>query len=95
MIMKMEQTCAEYMEHGLGVQDGYASVGWKVDIVHTAPLLSGDDLDVAVTVADVAGTKVYFDMVAAGLDGTVVGKGLHGRAYIPAPEEAVAKAQGL
>ncbi len=47
------------------VPDGQDSVGTIVNIAHIAPTLLGMKVDVTVTVAEIDGRKVVFDVVAS------------------------------
>eukprot|EP00768_Dysnectes_brevis_P001527 gnl/Dysnectes_brevis/1402_a1580_3139.p1 GENE.gnl/Dysnectes_brevis/1402_a1580_3139~~gnl/Dysnectes_brevis/1402_a1580_3139.p1 ORF type:complete len:147 (+),score=45.24 gnl/Dysnectes_brevis/1402_a1580_3139:20-460(+) len=96
MIMLMEVAAADYLEEKMPLIDGYASVGWKVDIIHKAPAFLSDEVEVTASVADVKGKKVGFTVSCTDLTtGVLVGEGYHGRAIIPAPEEAVEKARKM
>lgn len=60
------------------VPDGQDSVGTIVNIAHIAPTLLGMKVDVKVTVAEIDGRKVAFDIVASDSLDTIC-KGRHER----------------
>lgn len=63
LLRDIEYTCRDMIiEHIPGGQD---SVGTVVSIAHTAPTLLGMDVDVTVTVAEVDGRKVVFEIMAS------------------------------
>ncbi len=63
LVRDIEHTCRDLIV-GL-VPEGQDSVGTVVSIVHTAPTLLGMDVDVTVTVAELDGRKVAFDVTAS------------------------------
>jgi len=62
LIQDIEQTCRDLIvEH---VDKGSDSVGLEVSVKHLAPTLQGMDVSVTVTVEDVEGPKVVFNVSA-------------------------------
>ena len=68
----LEDTAAGILRPRLA--PGASSVGTWIGVHHRAPALSGDRVDVAATVATVAGRWITFD-VTASVAGRVIGNG--------------------
>src|SRR5450830_1636230 len=62
LVRDIEQTCRELLlEHGDAGED---SVGTEIAIKHLAPTLLGMSVEITVTVSEVQGRKVSFDVSA-------------------------------
>jgi len=62
LVLDIEQTCRELLlEHGDAGED---SVGTEIAIKHLAPTLLGMSVEITVTVSEVQGRKVSFDVSA-------------------------------
>ncbi|MGE5506545.1 MAG: thioesterase family protein [Actinomycetota bacterium] len=77
LVRDIEITCRDFLlEHACDA--GEDSVGTRVEVDHTAPTLMGMWVDITITVAEVKGRAVAFDIEARdALD--PVAKGRHGR----------------
>lgn len=75
-VRDIEITCRDFiLEHGDAGED---SVGTRVELDHTAPTLMGMWVDITITVAEVKGRAVTFEIAARdNLDS--IGKGRHSR----------------
>lgn len=75
-IEDVEVTCLELLQ--TFCEDSESSVGISVNIAHTGATPLGMDVVITVTVAEVDGRRVMFDVAANdGIDD--IGKGSHGR----------------
>lgn len=62
LIRDIESTCRDFLcEH---IPEGEDSVGTRVEIDHMAPTLLGMEVEIKVTVAEVNGRAITFDVVA-------------------------------
>ena len=76
LVLDIEQTCRELLlEHGDAGED---SVGTEIAIKHLAPTLLGMSVEITVTVSEVQGRKVSFD-VSAKDEIEPICNGTHGR----------------
>jgi fluoroacetyl-CoA thioesterase len=76
LVRDIEQTCRELLlEHGDAGED---SVGTEIAIKHLAPTLLGMSVEITVTVSEVKGRKVSFD-VSAKDEIEPICSGTHGR----------------
>lgn len=76
LVRDIEQTCRELLlEHG---DTGEDSVGTEIAIEHLAPTLLGMSVEITVTVSEVEGRKVSFD-VSAKDEIEPICSGTHGR----------------
>jgi fluoroacetyl-CoA thioesterase len=76
LVRDIEQTCRELLlEHGDAGED---SVGTEIAIKHLAPTLLGMSVEITVTVSEVEGRKVSFD-VSAKDEIEPICSGTHGR----------------
>ncbi len=79
LVRDIEQTCRELLlEHGDAGED---SVGTEIAIKHLAPTLLGMSVEVTVTVSEVEGRKVSFD-VSAKDEIEPICSGTHGRVVV-------------
>lgn len=76
LVRDIEHTCRDLIH--ARVPDGEDSVGTIVNIVHMAPTLLGMEVTVDVTIAEIDGRKVVFDVVAKDPLDTIC-KGRHER----------------
>jgi predicted thioesterase len=77
LVRDIEITCRDFLlEHACDA--GEDSVGTRVELDHTAPTLLGQWVDVTITVAELKGRAVTFDIEARDAVDPV-GKGRHGR----------------
>lgn len=75
-IQDVEVTCLEFLQGFC--EDSESSVGIAVNIAHTGATPLGMDVEITVTIAEVDGRRVVFDIAANdGIDD--IGKGSHGR----------------
>ena len=96
-IRDVEQTCLEFLQNYC--DDNESSVGIAVNIAHTGATPLGMDVDITVTVSEVDGRRVMFDVKASdGIDD--IGNGSHGRFVVDVDQlkqrvaAKVAKAKG-
>jgi predicted thioesterase len=96
-IRDVEQTCLEFLQNSC--DDNESSVGIAVNIAHTGATPLGLDVDITVTVSEVDGRRVMFDVKANdGIDD--IGNGSHGRFVVDVDQlkqrvaAKVAKAKG-
>jgi fluoroacetyl-CoA thioesterase len=76
LVRDIEQTCRELLlEHGDAGED---SVGTEIAIKHLAPTLLGMSVEITVTVSEVEGRKVSFD-ISAKDEIEPICSGTHGR----------------
>jgi predicted thioesterase len=76
LVLDIEQTCRELLlEHGDAGED---SVGTEIAIKHLAPTLLGMSVEITVTVSEVQGRKISFD-VSAKDEIEPICSGTHGR----------------
>lgn len=87
LVRDIEVTCREFLlEH---LDDGEDSVGTRIELDHTAPTLLGMWVDITITIAELKGRAVTFEIAARdALDS--VGSGKHGR-FIVGVEQTVAR----
>src|ERR1700737_4997562 len=81
MIGLMEITCHRSVEDLL--PDGHTTVGYEVHVRHLAPAAPGSTVVVTTRLAEVRGTKLYFDVECHQGD-TILGSGMHKRAIVRA-----------
>jgi predicted thioesterase len=81
MIMLMEMAAIEAVDSRLS--QGFATVGFHVDVKHFAPAPLGSDVTARARVTAVEGNKLSFEVVAFCGD-RKIGEGTHRRAAIPA-----------
>jgi predicted thioesterase len=75
-IADIELTCLEFLQ--TFCEDSESSVGIAVNIAHTGATPLGMDVEIKVTVSEVDGRRVMFDIAASdGIDD--IGTGSHGR----------------
>lgn len=87
LVRDIEVTCREFLlEH---LDAGEDSVGTRIELDHTAPTLMGMWVDITVTIAELKGRAVTFEISARdALD--AVGAGKHSR-FIVGVEQTVAR----
>jgi predicted thioesterase len=80
LIRDIETTCRDFLQKH--IPEGEDSVGTRVEIDHMAPTLLGMTVEIKITVVEVNGRAVTFDVVAHdGLD--QICRGRHGRFISP------------
>jgi fluoroacetyl-CoA thioesterase len=80
MIGLMENTCVQALRPYM--PEGYATVGYHVDVRHSAPTPLGEQVRVTAELNEVDGNKLLF-LVEAFYGEKRIGSGLHRRAIIP------------
>jgi len=80
MVAHFEGLCLKLLQKHL--DSGETSVGYRVDIRHTAPTPIGMDVTVKGKVKEVDGRKVVFEVEAYNQAGTKIGEGVHERRVI-------------
>lgn len=90
LVRDIETSCRDLLlEHG---DDGEDSVGTRVEVDHLAPTLLGMWVEITVTVAEINGRAITFDVVARdGLE--PVARGRHARFVVDVAKTA-ARLQG-
>jgi predicted thioesterase len=63
--------------------NGFATVGYEVNVKHKAPALSGDEIRVFARLLEADGRKLQFEVRVTGPAGKIVGEGLHRRTVVP------------
>ena len=64
------------------VEPGEQSVGFHIDVKHLAPTTIGKQVTAAVTLREINGRRLLFDVEVTNEDGAKIGKGIHERALI-------------
>jgi fluoroacetyl-CoA thioesterase len=82
MVQHFEGLCLNLLQKHLDA--GETSVGYRVDVKHTAPTPIGMTVTVRGSVREVDGRKVVFDVEAYNQTGTKIGEGMHERRVIDA-----------
>ena len=77
MVAHFEGLCLKLLQKHLDA--GETSVGYRVDIKHTAPTPIGMQVTVKGKVKEVDGRKVVFEVEAYNQAGTKIGEGIHER----------------
>ena len=77
MVAHFEGLCLKLLQKHLDA--GETSVGYRVDIKHTAPTPIGMQVTVKGKVKEVDGRKVVFEVEAYNQTGTKIGEGIHER----------------
>ena len=80
MVAHFEGLCLKLLQKHLDA--GETSVGYRVDIKHTAPTPIGMEVTVKGKVKEVDGRKVVFEVEAYNQAGTKIGEGIHERRVI-------------
>jgi predicted thioesterase len=80
MISLMEATCVRLISRY--VERGEQSVGFHVDVRHLAPTPVGKQVRTKVTLREIDGRRLKFDVECWNEDGVKIGEGLHERALI-------------
>ena len=80
MVAHFEGLCLKLLQKHLDA--GETSVGYRVDIKHTAPTPIGMEVTVKGKVKEVDGRKVVFEVEAYNQTGTKIGEGIHERRVI-------------
>jgi len=80
MVAHFEGLCLKLLQKHLDA--GETSVGYRVDIKHTAPTPIGMQVTVKGKVKEVDGRKVVFEVEAYNQTGTKIGEGIHERRVI-------------
>jgi predicted thioesterase len=86
LVYMLEKASSDLLEDRIPLDDGFASVGFIVNIAHMAPSPLGSKVNVTTAVESIDGRKINFAVLATDEQGTVLGKGHHVRAVIPAPK---------
>ncbi len=64
------------------VDPGEQSVGFHVDVKHLAPTAIGKQVTASVTLREINGRRLLFDVEVTNEDGAKIGEGIHERALI-------------
>lgn len=80
MVGHFEALCLQLLQRHLDA--GETSVGYRLDIKHTAPTPIGMDVTVRGKVKEVDGRKVVFEVEAENASGVKIGEGIHERRVI-------------
>lgn len=64
------------------VDPGEQSVGFHIDVKHLAPTTIGKQVTAAVTLREINGRRLLFDVEVTNEDGAKIGEGIHERALI-------------
>ena len=80
MVAHFEGLCLKLLQKHLDA--GETSVGYRVDIKHTAPTPIGMEVTVKGRVKEVDGRKVVFEVEAYNQTGAKIGEGIHERRVI-------------
>lgn len=80
MIGLMEGTCVHFLTPHTG--EGEQTVGFRVDVKHLAPTKIGQKVTAKVTLKEIQGRRLFFDVEAYNEDGTKIGEGVHERVVI-------------
>ena len=80
MVAHFEGLCLKLLQKHLDA--GETSVGYRVDIKHTAPTPIGMQVTVKGKVKEVDGRKVVFEVEAYNQTGAKIGEGIHERRVI-------------
>lgn len=64
------------------VEPGEQSVGFHIDVKHLAPTTIGKQVTAAVTLREINGRRLLFDVDVTNEDGAKIGEGIHERALI-------------
>ena len=80
MIGLMEGTCVEFLTPYM--DEGEQTVGFHVDVRHTAPTVIGQTVTVRVALQEVKDTRFRFSVEAVNEQGVKIGEGTHRRAMI-------------
>ena len=64
------------------VEPGEQSVGFHIDVKHLAPTTIGKQVTAAVTLREINGRRLLFDVEVTNEDGAKIGEGIHERALI-------------
>ena len=89
MISLIEATCVRLMSRY--VDPGEQSVGFRVDVRHTAPTAIGKQVTAKVRLREINGRRFLFDVEVLNEDGVKIGEGQHERALIDIKRFAGAK----
>ncbi|QFJ55971.1 thioesterase family protein [Pseudobutyrivibrio xylanivorans] len=79
MIALMEETCWKMIQPEL--EEGFGSVGTKIDVSHTAPSTVGKTVTCEATLKEIDGRKLTFEVSCSDENGPV-GRGVHERFII-------------
>lgn len=82
MVQHFEGLCLTLLQKYLDA--GETSVGYRVDVKHSAPTPIGMSVTVKGKVREVDGRKVVFDVEAHNASGAKIGEGMHERRVIDA-----------
>jgi fluoroacetyl-CoA thioesterase len=82
MVQHIEGLCLTLLQKHLDA--GETSVGYRIDVKHTAPTPIGMAVTVKGKVREVDGRKVVFDVEAYNASGAKIGEGMHERRVIDA-----------
>jgi fluoroacetyl-CoA thioesterase len=80
MIQLIEGTCVRLITQY--VEEGEQSVGFRVVVRHLAPTTIGKRVTATVTLREVNGRRLIFDVEVTNEDGVKIGEGVHERAII-------------
>ncbi len=80
MIGFMEGTCVQFLTPHM--DEGEQTVGYRVDVRHLAPTRIGQRVRTRVTLKEIKGRRLFFDVEAYNEDGTKIGEGIHERAVV-------------
>ncbi len=80
MVSLIEGACVQLITRF--VDEGEQSVGFHVDVKHLAPTQIGKKVTAKVTLREINGRRLLFDVEVHSEDGIKIGEGLHERALI-------------
>lgn len=80
MIQLMEGTCVHFLTAHM--DEGEQTVGFHIDVRHLAPTAIGQEVRGKVTLKEIKGRRLLFDVEAYNEDGTKIGDGIHERAIV-------------
>ncbi|HLB22770.1 MAG TPA: thioesterase family protein [Dehalococcoidia bacterium] len=89
MVSLIEGTCVRLITRY--VDPGEQSVGFRVDVRHTAPTAIGKQVTAKVRLREINGRRFLFDVEVLNEDGVKIGEGQHERALIDIKRFAGAK----
>ena len=80
MVALIEGACVQLITRF--VEEGEQSVGFHVDVKHLAPTQIGKKVTARVTLREINGRRLLFDVEVHSEDGVKIGEGIHERALI-------------
>jgi len=80
MIQLIEGTCVHFLTPHM--DEGEQTVGFRIDMKHLAPTKIGEKATAKVTLKEIKGRRLFFDVEAYNEDSTKIGEGIHERVVI-------------